>query len=92
MANNNSRFSLASLLLFSWAAPIWIFLIWAVGSSPGFGAVGYVVAAATLVAATAAISRLFRNVANGLALSALLAGLILTGGIVFAAVIAGRYG
>jgi hypothetical protein len=92
VTNNTSRFSLASLLLISGAVPIWIFLIWAVGNSPGFGVVGYAVAAGTLVAATAAISRLFRNIKNGLALSALLAGLILTGAIVFAAVMAARYG
>lgn len=79
------RFSLASLLLVMAALPLWVFLIVAVGTSPGFGPNGFVAAPVALVVATVALSRLFRETKNGLAISALVAGTILTGALVVAA-------
>lgn len=38
-----NRISLAALLLFCTAAPIWIYLILIVANSPGFGGLGNVI-------------------------------------------------
>lgn len=93
MDSSKNQISLTSLLWISGATPIWIYFIWMVGSSTGFGAVsGHGVAAVALIAATAAIFRLLRNFSNGLALSALLAGILLTCAITCIAVVSWRYG
>lgn len=81
--------SLASLLLWLGALPLWTYLIVGVGRSPGFGWLGFIVAPITLVVATAAFFRLFHDLKNGLAISALLAGVVLASSLLIVAAISG---
>jgi hypothetical protein len=81
------RTSLASLLMWLGALPLWAFLIVVIGNSPGFGRLGFIITPIALVAATAAIFRLLRDRRNGLATAALLAGIILTGALMVVAAI-----
>lgn len=78
---SGKRLSLASLLLFSAAIPIWISLTYIVITSPGFGG-GihcYYLAPLVLVIASAAIYRLIRGARHAFALSIFLAGIVLHG-------------
>jgi hypothetical protein len=72
------QISLASLLLFAAAMPIWLFVWAAVATSTGFGGGGtrFVMAPVVLCGITAAIQRLLRGYRNAWALSALLAGMV----------------
>ena len=82
------RLSLASLLLFSAAIPIWISLTYIVMTSRQFGrgVHRYYLAPLVLVIASVAIYRLIRGAPNAFALSTLLSGIILHGALVAAAV------
>lgn len=75
--NRPRQFSLASMMLITAALPCWLMFIWGVGSSPGFGAVGFVFAAFTLIVGTAAIARLFRPQPHAVGIAMLLAGILL---------------
>ena len=81
------RFSLASLLLLMAAAPLWAQLIYGAASGPFAKPLDVILAILSLIAGTAAIFFLLRDLRNGLALSALLAGLVLTGALVVRAII-----
>ena len=75
------QISLASVLLFTAAAPIWIFLTVMVAGSPGFvwndTPVRWIFAPAILLVATLAIHRLLPKCPGRLALAAFLAGITL---------------
>lgn len=89
-----NRVSLASLLLFSTAIPIWISLAYIVITSPGFGGghYRYYVAPLVLVIASVAIHRLIRGARNAIALSVLLAGIILHGAVMVVAIWSWNFG
>ena len=80
------QFSLASILLFAGAAPVWIFLTFEVARSPGFAGghslVRWAFGPAVLLIATCAIHRLLPKHQARTALATLLAGAILLGAIV----------
>ncbi len=82
------RLSLASLLLFSAAIPIWISLTYIVMTSPQFGrgVHRYCLAPLILVIASIAIYQLIRGAPNACARSTLLSGIILHGAVIAAAV------
>jgi hypothetical protein len=82
------RLSLASLLLFSAAIPIWISLTYIVITSPGFGGGlhRYYLAPLVLAIASVAIYRLIRGARHAIALSIFLAGIILHGALVAVAI------
>ena len=77
---NPKQINLASLLLFSAAAPLWVYLTVIVAGGHGFGWNGsllrWIFAPAILLMATGAIHRLLPKNRNRLALAALLAGVI----------------
>ncbi|WP_254511316.1 hypothetical protein [Anatilimnocola floriformis] len=79
--------SLASLPFWCSALLLWATLI-AIVATSNFGLSGAFVASFSLIAATAAIARLLRLNANRFALSAFLAGLILTGSLFLIALLA----
>jgi len=87
------RLSLASLLLFSAAIPIWISLTYIVITSPGFGGGvhRYYLAPLVLVIASVAIYRLIRGVRHACALSILLSGIVLHGALVAVAILAWNF-
>lgn len=78
---------LASLLLWSAAIPLWVFLIVGVGNSTGFGSLGFVVAPFALVVATAALFLLLRGTKDGLAMSVFVAAAILLSALIVATII-----
>lgn len=82
------RLSLASLLLFTAAIPIWISLTYIVITSPGFGGGihRYYLAPLVLVIASLAIYRLIRGASNACALSTLLSSVVLHGALVAVAI------
>ena len=91
MAMREWQFSLSSLLLIAAAVPIWLLLIVFLPQSPGWGGnpIGFIVAPLVLCGVAAAIHRLLRQHRNGLAISALLAGLIVTSILLFVASVVG---
>lgn len=80
--------SLASLLLLAGAIPVWVSLMFVVVQSPGFGggAHRFFVAPLALAIASVVIYRLLRGTRHAVALSVLLAGVVLHGAVVAAAV------
>jgi hypothetical protein len=84
-ARANYRISLAALMMFCAAAPLWIYLTLIVASSPGFGPFGYVAVPLILIAATVAIARLTARSAFGVALAALIAVVVLYGSLLLVA-------
>jgi hypothetical protein len=85
------QFSLSSLLLIAAAVPIWLWLIVFLPQGPGWGVnpIGFIVAPLVLCGVTAAIHRMLRQHRNGWAISALLAGLIVTSILLFVASLVG---
>jgi hypothetical protein len=71
-----TRFDLATLLLLSAALPIWIFLIFAVSSSPNMGPLRFIGAPVVLCGITVAIQRLLVGRRNSWSIAAFAAGVI----------------
>jgi hypothetical protein len=80
--------SLASLLLFAGAIPIWVSLTFVVIEGVGFGqgVYRYFLAPVALLIASVAIYRLLRRKRHAAAFSMLLAGVVLFGAVAAAAV------
>ncbi|HEY2414618.1 MAG TPA: hypothetical protein VGI40_20390 [Pirellulaceae bacterium] len=70
------RFRLRTLLIMGAALPIWAYLIAVVANSPGFGALGLVVAPVVLVGIAAAVYRLTMTLADGFAIAVLLSPIL----------------
>ena len=82
------RYRLRTLLILAAAAPIWAFLIVALYQSPGFGVLGLGIGPLVFVGIAAAVYRLTRTVAGGLAIAVLLSPIIAVGVLLAVATIA----